>query len=99
MIPDIGKDTFMEERVSTQEVWHQMENCRENGLCRSLGVMNCPVVMLLEILTFCEVKPAINFIELHPYFTQEDVVDFHKKLGIPVAAYAPLCPQKNPFCP
>jgi aldehyde reductase len=29
MVPDIVKDTMMVERVSTQEVWSQMEHCRE----------------------------------------------------------------------
>jgi len=58
--------------------------------------MNCPVVMLLEMLSFSKVKPAINFIECHPYFTQEDVIEFHRKLGIPIAAFAPMCPTQVP---
>ena len=53
MTPDIIKDTLMVERVSIQEVWRQMEHCKDEGLIRSIGVMNCPIVMFLEILTFC----------------------------------------------
>ena len=95
MIPDVVKDSEMVERVSIKEVWRQMEHCRENNLVRSIGVMNCPVVMFLEILTFCNVKPALNCLEVHPYFTQLEALKFYKKLGIPVAAYAPIAPSEK----
>ena len=90
MTPDIIKDSNLVERVSIKEVWRQLESCREEGLLRSIGVMNCPVVMFLEIMTFCHIKPALNCLELHPYFTQEDAVKFYKKFGLPIAAYAPI---------
>ena len=95
MVPDLVKDTMMVERVSTQEVWSQMEHCREQNLCRSIGVMNCPVVMFLEILTFCNVRPALNCLEMHPYFTQNESMKFYRQLKTPVAAYAPLVPHEN----
>lgn len=85
----------MVDRVSIQEVWGQMEHCREKGLIRSIGVMNCPVVMFLEILSFCHKKPALNCLECHPYFTQEAAINFYRKLGVPIAAYAPLMPTEN----
>jgi diketogulonate reductase-like aldo/keto reductase len=72
-----------------------MEHCREKTLCRSIGVMNCPVVMFLEILTFCNRKPALNCLEMHPYFTNLEAQRFYKKLDVPLAAYAPLCPSEN----
>ncbi len=95
MVPDVVKDTMMVERVSTQDVWRQMEHCRESGLCHSIGVMNCPIVMFLEILTFCNYRPAINCLEMHPYFTQNESMQFYKQLKTPVAAYAPLVPHEN----
>ena len=95
MTPDIVKDSLMIERVSIQEVWSQMEHCREQGLIKSIGVMNCPVVMMLDILTFCNIKPALNCLEVHPYFNQEEAIAFYKKLGIPIAAYAPISPSMN----
>ena len=95
MTPDLVKDSLMVERISIHDVWHQMEHCREKNLCRSIGVMNCPVVMFLEILTFCNRKPALNCLEMHPYFTNLEAQRFYKKLGVPLAAYAPLCPSEN----
>jgi diketogulonate reductase-like aldo/keto reductase len=57
--------------------------------------MNCPIVMFLEMLTFCHKKPAINYLECHPYFTQCDAQEFYSKLGVPIAAFAPICPSEN----
>lgn len=72
-----------------------MEHCKENGLVRSLGVMNCPVVMFLEILTFCNEKPVMNCLESHPYFTQDECMQFYSKLGCQIAAFAPIAPSEN----
>jgi diketogulonate reductase-like aldo/keto reductase len=57
--------------------------------------MNCPVVMFLEILTFCNVRPAINCLEMHPYCTQNESMSFYKSLKTPIGAYAPLVPHEN----
>jgi len=44
----------------------------------------------MDILTYAKIKPAVNQIEVHPYFQQKNVIDFHKKVGINVTAYAPI---------
>lgn len=69
-----------------------MERLVDAKLIKSIGVMNCPVVMFLDLLTFCHKRPALNCLEIHPYFTQREAVDFYRKLQIPLAAYAPLAP-------
>lgn len=80
------------ERNSTQDVWRAMEKCQRAGLTKSIGVSNCSTVMLMEILSFCEIKPCSNQIELHPYLTLKQVHDLHLHLGIPLEAYAPINP-------
>jgi len=94
IIPNIDTHTFNVENTSIQDVWRDMERCYEKGWCRSLGLINCPVVMLLEILTFCEVKPALNVLEINPYFSQNDVIEFHNKLGIACGTHS-LVPDFN----
>ncbi len=84
------------ERVSLQEVWGGLENCRAQGLCRSIGVINCPVIMLMELLTFCIDKPEINALEVTPYFNQDDIIAFNRKLGVEIGAYCPLKPYHSP---
>jgi len=95
MTPDLIEGTNLVERVSLQEAWVQFEHCREQGLTRSLGVMNCPIQVFLEILTFCHKPPALNCLEVHPYFQQPEALAFYKRLKVPIAAFAPLAPQEN----
>ncbi len=67
MVPDIDPSNLEVKRDSLMDVWREMEKCQMEGLTRSIGVSNCNTVMLLEILSFCEIKPASNQIEIHPY--------------------------------
>ena len=46
--------------------------------------------MLMDLLSFCNIKPVLNQIEVHHYFVQTDLVDFYRKCGVAVEAYAPL---------
>ena len=72
------------------KVWAELERLVEAGLIKNLGVSNCTIPVLLDLFTYAKIRPQINQIELHPYLVQEDVVAFHKKLGVHVQAYAPL---------
>ena len=92
MIPDINIDTLEVKKDSILDVWREMEKCQLKGLCRAIGVSNCTTLMMMEILSFCEIKPASNQIELHPYLTLPDVHEFHRRFEIPLEAYSPLNP-------
>ena len=69
-----------------------MEKVQALGLTRAIGVSNCTCVMLFELMTFCQIPPAINQIEIHPYFTQEPIKAVLKKVDVAVSAYAPMMP-------
>ena len=94
MIPKIDKSSFKVEGFSIRDTWSSLEHLHNQGLVRSLGLINCPIVMLLEILSFCNVKPVVNSLEIHPYFQQQQVIDFHKRIGIALISHSPL-PQKD----
>ena len=84
-------------RTPSQRVWEQLERCVELGLVRSIGVSNCTIPMLLDLLTYCKIKPVVNQVELHPYLVQREFVAFQKRLGVEVTAYAPLGAFNWPF--
>ena len=60
MVPDVDPDTKEVKRDSLMDVWRALEKCQEQGLCRAIGVSNCMISVLLEILSFCEIKPSSN---------------------------------------
>lgn len=76
--------------VSTKETWQEMEKLVEKGLVKSIGVANFTTAMLIDLLSYAKIKPAVNQIEIHPYNTQDDLVDFCHKKEIAVTAYSPL---------
>lgn len=84
----IGK--IMTENISIQETWQAMEKLVKKGLVKSIGVANFTTTMLVDLLTYAKIKPAMNQIELHPYNTQTELVEFCKYKNIAVTAYSPL---------
>lgn len=78
------------EPISVRETWEAMEHLVDQGLVKSIGVANFDSPMILDLLTYARIKPAINQIELHPYNSQSDLVRYCQRLGIVVTAYSPL---------
>lgn len=52
----------------THKVWEALERLVDEGLIRSLGVSNCTIPMLMDLLAYARHKPVTNQVELHPYF-------------------------------
>ncbi len=78
------------EKVSIRETWEAMEELVKSGLVKSIGVANFTAPMLIDLLSYANIKPAVNQIELHPYLQQSKLVTFCQQLGIAITAYSPL---------
>jgi len=70
--------------------WKAMEEILQSGKARAIGVSNYTVEHLREMKEYTNVVPAINQIELHPFWYQEDILSYCKEEGIVVEAYSPL---------
>lgn len=66
------------------KVWAELERLVDAGLIKSIGLSNCTVPMLIDLLAYARIKPVLNQIELHPYLVQPDLVALHAKLNIKV---------------
>ncbi|KAF9002541.1 NADP-dependent oxidoreductase domain-containing protein [Cyathus striatus] len=75
-------------------VWRQMEDLKEKGLVKSIGVSNFGVKDLGILLAHAKFKPAANQILLHPYVwgQQAPIVAFCAAENIVVEAYSALIP-------
>ncbi|XP_052742474.1 aldo-keto reductase AKR2E4-like isoform X2 [Bicyclus anynana] len=72
------------------DVWKGMEEVKKVGLAKSIGVSNFDSTQINRLLTFNEIRPAVNEIEINPTFTNLDLVAYCQSLNIPVSAYAPF---------
>ncbi len=49
------------------KLWPELERCVKEGLVRSIGVSNFNVSLLCDLLSYCEIKPAVNEVEIQPF--------------------------------
>ena len=88
--PSSGDDFLSLEEAPIAETWSAMESCAKEGLSRYIGVSNFSVKKIKEMLTYCEIRPAVNQIELHPFLQQKQMLEFCNEEGIILTAYSPL---------
>lgn len=72
------------------EAWKGLIACRDAGKTRSIGVSNYTQRHLTEIIEATGVTPAVNQIELHPYFQQREMRAFHADHSIITESWSPL---------
>jgi len=86
----IDKDGKKIKNVPLHVIWPKMEALVEKGLTKSIGVSNYNVQSIINLLSFCKIKPVINEVEYHPYLNQKNLKDFCDKEGIKILAYLPF---------
>ena len=67
-----------------------MEELYQKGKIRAIGVSNFLVHHLHPLMEQAEIQPMVNQIEFHPWYMQEEVVQFCKEHQILVEAWSPL---------
>jgi 2,5-diketo-D-gluconate reductase A len=70
--------------------WNALERFKAEGRARSIGVSNFEVEHLERLSAECDVVPAVNQIELHPYFQNEEVRRYGEEHGIATQAWSPI---------
>src|SRR5918999_2840007 len=70
--------------------WKTLEELQAEGRARSIGVSNFQVDHLERLADECDVVPAVNQIELHPYFQNEDVRRYGEARGTATQAWSPI---------
>ena len=65
------------------------------GLTKAIGVANFYPAILANLCETVEVTPAVNQVELHPFFTQEAALENMKAYGVVPQAWGPLAEGKH----
>jgi 2,5-diketo-D-gluconate reductase A len=72
------------------ETWRAFERLLADGRVLSIGVSNFEIEHLERLLAETDVTPAVNQVELHPEFPQEELREFHAEHGILTESWGPL---------
>lgn len=72
------------------DTWRAMVELQKRGTVRSIGVSNFTEAMLVRLVDETGVFPAVNQVELHPYFPQAALRAFHAEHGIRTESWSPL---------
>jgi diketogulonate reductase-like aldo/keto reductase len=95
----VNESTWKYKQRPMHEVWADMETCVRKGLTKHIGVSNFHVQLLLDILSYAEIPPFANEVELHPYCAQRKLVKYCLLNKIRPIAYGPLtAPGQAPVC-
>ena len=70
--------------------YRQMEKAYKEGKVRAIGLSNFNQGQIEEILSLCEVKPAVLQTEVHPYFQERELKKFLERAGMVIQAWYPL---------
>ncbi|XP_040994239.1 non-functional NADPH-dependent codeinone reductase 2-like [Juglans microcarpa x Juglans regia] len=76
--------------MDIKSVWEAMENCQKLGLAKSIGVSNFTRKKLETLLSTAKIHPAVNQVEMNPYWQQKQLREFCEKKSIHITAYSPL---------
>jgi len=88
-----GKDDVQLSNATIQETWTAMEGLVEKGLARSIAISNFQGSLILDLLRYAKVRPAVLQIEHHPYLVQPTLLRLAKEEGIAVTAYSTFGPS------
>jgi 2,5-diketo-D-gluconate reductase A len=70
--------------------WKVLEEFKQQGRARSIGVSNFQVAHLERLAAESDTPPAVNQIELHPHFLNDEVNRHGREHGIETEAWSPI---------
>jgi diketogulonate reductase-like aldo/keto reductase len=72
------------------DTWRALENLVDEGRCKAIGLSNVSLAQLKEVFEIARIKPAVVQVESHPYLPQWELLDYCKRNGIVMQAFAAL---------
>jgi diketogulonate reductase-like aldo/keto reductase len=74
----------------TVAAYQALEELLAAGLVRAIGVCNFDEQQLADLIARTNVVPAVNQVELHPFYVQPELREAHARLGVTSQAWSPL---------
>ena len=88
--PDLAEPRMQIDPVPLHETWAAMEELKQAGLVKHIGVCNYGSALLHDLMAYAKLQPEVLQIESHPFLTQEKLIRLAKSYNMTVTAFSPL---------
>lgn len=78
------------------KTWSAMEKLVEMGLVKNIGTSNMTIPKMELLLRDAKIKPAVNEMELHPHFQQQEFFDYCREKEIQPVGFSPIGSPNRP---
>jgi diketogulonate reductase-like aldo/keto reductase len=93
---DENGNVIYDRGVKLSDTWGAVEKLVDEGKCKAIGLSDIGLEKLKEIFEAASIKPAVVHVESHPYLPQWDLLDYCRKNGIVLQAFAALGHSSEP---
>ena len=87
---DASGNVIYDKEVTLLDTWKAMEGLVADGKCKAIGLSDVSLEQVQQIVDAAKIKPAVVHVESHPYLPQWDLLNYCKKNGIVLQAFAAL---------
>ena len=95
-----GKLDWAQPGVPILDTWRAMEALVDEGVVKSIGVSNFPLILLNDLLAGARIPPAVNQVENHPYLAQNNLLSFCQTTHTPPhTPHPPIAPPHTLLTP
>src|SRR5580698_1789488 len=93
---DANGNVKYDKGVTLLDTWRALERLVDEGKCKAIGLSDVSLAQTQEIFEAARIKPAVVHVEAHPYLPQWDLLEYCKKNGIVLQAFAALGHSSEP---
>jgi diketogulonate reductase-like aldo/keto reductase len=93
---DANGNAIYDKGVTLLDTWRALEGLVDEGKCKAIGLSDISLGRAKEIFDAGRIKPAVVHVESHPYLPQWDLLDYCRKNGIVLQAFAALGHSSEP---
>jgi alcohol dehydrogenase (NADP+) len=93
---DASGKVMYDNAVTLLDTWRAMEGLVDEGKCKAIGLSDVSLEQVKAIFEAARIKPAVVHVESHPYLPEWDLLDYCRKNGIVLQAFAALGHSSEP---
>jgi diketogulonate reductase-like aldo/keto reductase len=87
---DKNGNVIYDDAATLTNTWKALEKLVDEGRCKTIGLSNVSLGQLKEVFESARIKPAVVQVESHPYLPEWDLLDYCRRNGIVMQAFAAL---------